>query len=135
MIPLDSQKCTVETYDCGVFCLYHCATYEGKAFKCKSLTQALERRRFRVEICASLVLRNLNLRRDDDFKSVKYFSENNEEIYVEVKLNEKIIMTNKMVMMVEQSKKAKKASRSKSKKRTSAKGKQGKKNYFLNSGR
>ncbi|XP_021742932.1 uncharacterized protein LOC110709013 [Chenopodium quinoa] len=106
MIPLDSQKCASETNDCGIFCLYHCATYKGKPFKCKSLTQALERRRFRAEICASLVLCNLNLCRTDVLKSVDAFCDNNQEIYAEVILNEEIAKANKSTR---QSLKAKKA--------------------------
>ncbi|XP_021726299.1 uncharacterized protein LOC110693495 [Chenopodium quinoa] len=90
MIKVDGPKAAANV-DCGVFCLYHCASYFGKSFKSYRLNQIIERRRYRAEICASLVLSDLNKIRDNVLSRVDDFVKNNEAIMIEVLRNEKLV--------------------------------------------
>ncbi|XP_021721383.1 uncharacterized protein LOC110688942 isoform X2 [Chenopodium quinoa] len=90
MIKLDGQK-VGQNVDCGVFCLYHCASYFGKTFRSYCLNQVIQRRRYRAEICASLVLSDLNNERKFVLSRADQYVKNHEMIMAEVLQNEKLI--------------------------------------------
>ncbi|KAL2931819.1 Midasin, partial [Bienertia sinuspersici] len=74
-IKFDWQSCRTNM-DCGVFLLYHCCLYQGKAFKSANLHKASQRRIYRAEICASIVLSDLNIIRSQVLSSVDDFNKN-----------------------------------------------------------
>ncbi|XP_021766209.1 uncharacterized protein LOC110730695 [Chenopodium quinoa] len=90
MITVDGQEAGANV-DCGVFYLYHCASYFGKSFKSYRLNQIIERRRYRAEIYASLVLSDLNKIRENVLSRVDDFVKNNEAIMIGVLRNEKLV--------------------------------------------
>ncbi|XP_048491242.2 uncharacterized protein LOC125492634 [Beta vulgaris subsp. vulgaris] len=70
--------------DCGVFMLYHCCLYNGKRFKSAHLHKARERKLYRAEICASLVLSDLNIIRAPLLISLENFNKDRQSIVVSV---------------------------------------------------
>ncbi|KAL2944093.1 Sentrin-specific protease 5 [Bienertia sinuspersici] len=82
-IKFDWQSCRTNM-DCGVFLLYHCCLYQGKAFKSANLHKASQHRIYRAEICASIVLSDLNIIRSQILSSIDDFNKNRTAIQASV---------------------------------------------------
>ncbi|XP_048499499.2 uncharacterized protein LOC125497063 [Beta vulgaris subsp. vulgaris] len=101
-------KSSKSNNDCGVFLIHHMQFYEGTKFDNVHLMKALGRRFLRAQICATLVLSDMNESRNDTLSKLDDFNKNRDVLAAEVRSRKKAIVVAQKERMNQEKEKAQK---------------------------